>query len=149
MKFNSKLNVNEFEKGEKVWIVPGYRYLIAIQCTIEEVDDRFRKEDSDAYLFYDVDEPIGHNIAEDEIFLTREDAEEELFARYEEELECDRVKADITLKEFREGKIKFIVETWEGWRPEDYNEETHWRYPDKKEKEEWFNFDHLKEKPHE
>lgn len=55
----------EYNVGDKVWI--NYMGLI-VQCTITFVEDCFRKKHPEAYLFYGVDEPIGHDLGADELF---------------------------------------------------------------------------------
>lgn len=134
--------MSEFKVGDKVWYIGGQRLdgLIAILCTITELDDYFNKKDPKAYIFYHVDEPTGHSLADDELILTREEAEDELLnlAEEAEEYEPGTVKQDVDLEEWRKSCISFIMETWKEVNPV-------WtvKYPNKKENEEWFNLEHL------
>jgi len=120
--------MTDYKVGDKVWFVPD-GYLIAIECVIIEIDDYFRKKEPQAYLFYDLDEPVGHNVSVTELHKTKELALEELTQRYKELLEdCveDLIenanelskqifpsKAVTTLERYRKGRINFIVSTWE------------------------------------
>lgn len=127
----------DYKVGDKVWIIPGYRLtgLIAIECTIVDLHDEFRKIDPNAYMFYWVDEPTGHFLDKDEL-LSKEEAIEELLAialtcfAYEPE----NFNEDVTLEEFRESSKNFIMGTWHEDNPV-------WtvEYPDKQKEVEWFN----------
>ena len=63
----------EYAVGDKVWLVEGD---LLIHCSVIEVDDSFRKKDAAAYLFYWLDEPIGHAIGADEMYDTFDQAKE-------------------------------------------------------------------------
>jgi hypothetical protein len=76
-------SVREFDVGEEVWII--YPRL-AVKCKITELDDYFRKTEPTAYLFYDLDEPIGHSLSEDELYETKEEALNDLLCDFEEEV---------------------------------------------------------------
>jgi hypothetical protein len=58
--------MNDLRVGDKMWYVDTV-YNIAILVTIEEVDDYFRKQNPNSYLFYWVDEPVGHALDRDEL----------------------------------------------------------------------------------
>jgi len=145
--------MTDLKLGDRLWYVSGYsgEHLIAIECTITEVDDHFRKAHSDAYLFYWVDEPVGHALSYDEIFLTKEEALAELLDRYYEALKDPDFDddgpplTDAQLVNYRKGVEHFIKATWKmndgshpGFNP----------WPEKKLGVEWFNIDEaLKQLP--
>jgi len=56
----------EYKIGDKVYVQVSMALLV--RCNIIDIDDFARKRHPDGYLFYDVDEPIGHSIAADEIY---------------------------------------------------------------------------------
>lgn len=120
--------VNEFDQGEIIWFVPQNCRLV-IRCTIEEVDDEFRKKHPDSYLFYWVDEPVGHALSEDEICLTKEEAEEVAGnGIYSEDLLFWRRK-----------QLKFIISTWKDAPEEEKDvEKVLLNYPEKQEGIDWF-----------
>jgi len=113
----------EYDVGETVWIVKDW---LVIKCTIIAVEDYFRKKDPNAYLFYDVDEPIGHSLPADELFNSKEEAATELVARFidnlrvfiedkDKELALGFLDNVVTsLKDSRESTIKFIAGTHAG-----------------------------------
>jgi hypothetical protein len=129
----------DYKVGDKVWYIPGFRLdgLLAIQCTITEVDDTFRQREAQAYLFYWIDEPVGHSLDEDNFFQTKEDAARELLSRREQLLkyyERENVVENAQLEKYRAKMIQFIMSTWppgEKTWPE--------TYPDK----EWFNLEDI------
>lgn len=153
--------MTDYKINDTIWFIPN-GYFIVIKCTIIEVDDYFRKQESQAYLFYHLDEPVGHDVSTPELFKTSKDALRELKQRYKELLEecveglieegssIERAnelskqifpsKAIITLEEYRRRRINFIVSTWESQTKLDeikkqwYNE-----LPSKEYGKEWFN----------
>jgi hypothetical protein len=139
--------MTDYKINDKVWFVPD-GYLIAIECIIVEIDDYFRKKEPQAYLFYQLDEPVGHDVCETELYRTKELALEELKFRYNEALnESDPlVHLTITLEEYRKRRINFIVNTWEdltelGKEIRKY----HWynELIPKEQGKEWFNIKNL------
>jgi hypothetical protein len=139
--------MKEYKVGDKVWWIPGYRdeRLIMIASTVTEVDDTFRRAHPDAYLFYWIDEPTGHSLDGDEVFDTREEAEEELINRAYSSSEIgDELILDTTLEQFREIAKHFIMMTWvragimQEWTV---------KYPEKTPGTEWLNLNHLNFKP--
>lgn len=93
----------DFKVGDIVWYVPR-GYPIAIECTITEVDDEFRKQDPKAYLFYWIDEVVGNALADDEFCLTKEEALEFIKKEYPD-------LQPITLEDYRKKRATFIVST--------------------------------------
>lgn len=144
----------EFKVGDSVWYVAGYRgdALLAILCKIQEVDDYFRKKHPEAILFYWLDEPIGHSLAADEFFLTREEAELDIQDRAKmEDLEgMDPLDENAELDKFRESSLRFILSTWnKGKDTEESVKEMLNSYPRKERGKQWFNLADLKHgKPH-
>ncbi len=66
----------EYKVGDVVWYVLGNG--LAIKCTIREVDRSFRNKSPTAYLFYSLDEPVGHDLAFYDLLDTKEEAVESL-----------------------------------------------------------------------
>lgn len=129
----------EYKKGDKVWFIPNSAE-IAILCTIDEVDDEFRKIHPDSYLFYWIDEPVGHALAEDEMIAANEVSIEEVKEILEDCKEQDKEqnsKKYNTLEEYRERTISFIKGTWERNGCGDKWIDT--VYLDKEYKKEWIN----------
>lgn len=122
---------NELKVGDKVWTVQeGYK--LAILCTIIEIDDYFRKQEPQAYLFYTLDEPIGHDLAEWELISDKEKAKEyleEIHKDYDDDFKV------YTLDEYRNRRIDFIVKTW---RSAGCNDEFVNDYIPKEHLEKWF-----------
>lgn len=118
----------EYKVGDKLWYVIDSSRL-AILCTIREINDFFRKRHPGSYLFYDLDEPIGHDVAGHDMFDgTKEELLEELAAETWDEYTPE------TLEKYRERQKKFIASTWSIKHPSFPN------YPTKEEGVEWFNF---------
>ena len=144
----------EYKVGDDVWIV---LYPLLIKCKITAVDNYFRKQSPSAYLFYDVDEPIGHSFAYYDFFDSFNDAKDELYWQHENYCEhrsdskeihlwkTDKTLARKTLKINRENTIRFIKSTWGpgGVSDKDYakmDAEFHIGiYPKKKRGTDWFN----------
>ena len=136
--------VKEYKKGDVVWYVASYNPPLAIKCKIDQVEDQFRKKHPDAYLFYWLDEPVGHAVSSDELYDTREQAESEFNSRVaelkqaceEEGLEYDH--EPLTLEKYRQLTIEFIKKTWED-AGHKFPEDKTLLYPDKEEGTEWFS----------
>jgi len=111
MSLDENGNDHEYEVGEEVWIV---RYPLAIKCKITEVNDYFRKQHPAAYLFYDVDEPIGHSLAASELYDDEESAKKALLEDHNGEYaaDVDGTAIAITLESRRDSTIAFIKSTW-------------------------------------
>lgn len=130
--------MGELKVGDKRWYIPGYRMesLIAILCTVKEVDMTFREKHPDGVIFYWLDEPVGHAVTEDELHL-RDNAMSTLMGRYEDELDEDElVLTNAQLAEFRKQNQKFIADSWK------HNGEEHPGFtplPEKQLWEEWVN----------
>jgi hypothetical protein len=135
----------EYKVGDKIWFIPGYRgqYLLAIQCTITEVDDHFRKQEPQAHLFYDIDEPCGHFLAADEIIDSYEEAQEILKEFFLEEYENNSdANPNLQLSAYREKAINFILGTQRLNLLDHENSKKEWldSLPDKEYGVEWFNY---------
>ncbi|MFA5132497.1 MAG: hypothetical protein WC444_04235 [Candidatus Paceibacterota bacterium] len=65
-----------FEKvinvGSTVWYIaaPG----LFVKCKVTEIETYFRDTSPGSYLFYDIDEPVGHSVGGDELFPSLEAA---------------------------------------------------------------------------
>ncbi len=154
-KFDNGSEVREFDAGEEVWIIFG---TVVVRCKITEVDDYFRKQHPNAYIFYDLNEPIGHSLSEDELFETKEEALEVLREMLEswkknehdvDEETCrfveNRFYTD-TLENLRRKNTEFIGATHEGNKPTETNtpfvqkfaDDLLKNYPEKIEGKDWF-----------
>lgn len=107
----------DFKIGDKIWFIPGYRghHLIAIHCTITEIDDEFRKLDPKAYLFYWIDEPVGHALGNDEMYLTRKEAISRLRKRADDLIadgDIEELELNANLDTYRVTSIDSIIGTW-------------------------------------
>lgn len=126
--------MKDYKKDDTVWFI-HHGHLLVIECKVTDVDDFFRKKDPRAYLFYWLDEPVGHAAAADELFDSKEEALKQLKINYEELLKefPDSVKLT-SLSDYREKQIKFIIGTH-------YSKEQKQEFKDriKKEEEEWHN----------
>ncbi len=91
--YNELNKSTEFFLGETVWYVP-LTQKIAIKSKIVEIDDYFW-----------IDEPVTHGLRDDELFVSKEEANDALLATEGNSVE---------LSEYRRSTIKFIVSTWEG-----------------------------------
>jgi hypothetical protein len=107
----------KYKIGDKVWwVVPNTNLII--RCEITHVD--FTEEEG-RLVFYDLDEPVGHSVSEDELF--------------DEQFECDYDYKKESLESWREGSIKFINSTYtsQGYAPPD------WGWLKQKEKDkDWY-----------
>jgi hypothetical protein len=139
--------MTDYKINDKVWFVPD-GYLIAIECRIIEIDDYFRKKEPQAYIFYGLDEPVGHHVCETDLYEFKELALEKLKHRYKEALnESDPLlHLTVTLKEYRKSRIKFIVSTWEGCSEKEKTcSEIAWQLElfNKMQGKEWFNIENI------
>lgn len=131
----------DFKEGDKVWFIPGDKEetLIAIQCSIIEVDRSFRAKHPKANLFYWLDEPIGHSVTSDYFFESKEEALEDLKERwveYIEEVPAASCK-DTSLQGYRSFFEEKIKKTW------GQNHPGFPQWPQKNERIDWFNVSHL------
>jgi len=100
-----KWTERQFDIGETVWVILGE---LIVKCVVTHIDDSFRKESPNAYLFYSIDEPVGHDLPEDELFLTKQEASSIL-------LSTNRKHKNRTLEEVRDEIIWFIAGTHAGY----------------------------------
>ncbi len=142
----------EYKLNDIVYYLPD-GYLLAIECKILEIDDYFRQKEPQAYLFYDLDEPVGHSVASYELYDSKEDALNALKKRNEQELrdrkdpKCyfkESYNSNQQLEEYRKQRINFIVNTWENYENKDEEKEKWFKeLEDKKYNEKWFNINSL------
>ena len=128
----------ELKIGDAVWYIPD-GYLLAVKCKIIEIDDEF--DPVGGIIFYDIDEPVGHDLYEDELFLTKKAAEAALLVKYENRHYKYKDSPAVELDLYRKRKIKFIVSTWELLPQEKKREIDNWynSLPPKIYNESWFN----------
>lgn len=118
--------------GDKAWFVAGYsgEYLIAIRVELQEQD-----MEGDGWW---VDEPVGHSLLEEELYVNRQDAETELRRRVSQIEKLDGESEEVpNLEDWREDKKSFIRQGWaeDGGNPKDELPD----YPNKVEGVDWFN----------
>ncbi len=107
MPYNSRTKEWEYENGDVVWY-PVYPFLI--KCVVS-VNDYFRKQNEGSYLFYGVNEPVGHSLSGDELFDSFNDGKEELLSMHKYNgLHLPNYAK--TLIEHRERTISGIKSTW-------------------------------------
>jgi len=119
----------------KGWYIPGYGGDVLIAIKVKSVE-----EEPGGFIW--VDEPIGHGITIDELFTTREEAENELRHRIETAKEYDEKIIAVSLTECRESMVKFIKSTW---KRAGINIDLENDYRDKEEDLEWFGPQHIEE----
>jgi len=128
------------EVGEQVWIVYGR---LVVKCTILVVDDYFRTTGDPgcehAYLFYDVDEPIGHSLTESELFVDILQAAESLKRRFDGELDDPELT---DLDKMREMYLRFISGT-HGEHAEESYKAMKADLGGKKRGEDWFTYNDI------
>lgn len=111
----------QFRKGEWLWYIVRDRFLpLLVKVQIEEVEDHFRKNSDSAYLFYAIDEPVGHSVNDDELFMldTESTAALDCFAdTVQDEWNEPTVNRNADLKDYRTGVQEFIAGTWGGDHP--------------------------------
>lgn len=130
--------MNEYKKGDKVWFVPAGA-AFAVSCTIEYVEDCFRKKSPEAFLFYDLDEPIGHDVDESEITRSRKEALEALREQVEDEVYGKNLATD--LNEWRDRCIRFIVKTHgKNWDTMTDEERKTFKYKKKTKGKDWIPY---------
>lgn len=125
----------EYSVGDEVWYVPRGRSIL-IRCKITEVDDQWRKKHPAGILFYDLDEPVGYSLDEQDLAVDRKEGESWL-------KECE-YKDSPTLLEFREKTLKGIMKTWGNDHPHTL-EEMMASYPVKEKGKDWINLNDLNE----
>lgn len=119
----------DYKVGDTVWYIPE-GYGILIKCKIVEVDDHFRKQEPQAYLFYDIDEPVGHFLNDYELYQTKEDALVDFIP-----------DPSMSLAKYRICRIHFIISTWELDKEKSRlaKRELYHSYHNKVYNEDWFN----------
>lgn len=110
------MNNHKYKAGNKVWWVAPNTNLV-IQCEITQIATK----PNWTINFYDLDEPVGHSISEDELF--------------DEPFDCEFDQKIESLDKWRESMIKFINSTYmnSGYEAPD------WTWLKNKQKdEEWY-----------
>jgi len=90
--------------GDKVWFIFSN---LAVLGEVVGINDYFRKQDPGGFLFYDLDEPIGHDLGESDLY----DSLESLLKENSVEVLEYNEKDLILLHETRIESIRFIVKT--------------------------------------
>lgn len=113
--------------GDKRWYVTGYENPLTIKVNIDFIDEY-------GFLWFD-DEPLGHEVAEDELYDNLDDALAEMEYR-KSERENGETGKEFTLEDFRKKIAKFILST----RKDDNRtvEEFLKDYPEKEKGVDWF-----------
>ncbi|MBI1957410.1 MAG: hypothetical protein HYS44_03065 [Candidatus Niyogibacteria bacterium] len=102
----------EYSVGDYVWYCIEYQdYLLMVRCKIIEIDDHFRRQHPSGYIFYSLDEPVGHSVDAD--MLSPEFDEREGFSDDEGEFVPDTNHSGSLLEDWRAGMIEFICKTHE------------------------------------
>ena len=140
---------NEYKVGDRVW---WWNAHVFVRCTVTRVDDQWRKKDKDGTLFYEIDEPTGHSLGADELSLTLEEAVGDA-SQWEEGIGQTPLG---TLEEIRKKRVRFILSTHlegayyakPGNVPDAEVEKAllEWKYPPKKQGEDWLTFEDAVEK---
>ena len=130
----------DYKIDDKVWFIPD-DYLLVIECKVIEVDDQFRKQEPQAYIWYSLDEPVGHDVGIDQLFKTKEEALGIL--KYRKAIL--KFKLD-TLDKYRKDRIEFIINTWTDDILEKEFKKKIWykTLPNKEYNKQWFNVESLK-----
>lgn len=133
--------------NDKVWYI-ARGYLLIIECKIVEVDMQWRNKHPEGIIFYWLDEPIGHEVDDEEIYDTLEEAKFNLKELYEFHLEnLDELpNVDEQLDSYRKRKINWIADTWEHLSEAQKEEEKEKWYKDletKKYGEQWSNINNI------
>lgn len=147
-----------YKVGDKVWWFNGR---LLVKCTIVEVDDERRKKNPTATIFYDLDEPVGHFVAADELYDTLEEA---IAVEKDDTVDVIEVASVgervVTLEQCRIDHARFTLATH--LLGADYGNQAkitdemvqkalkEWGYPPKKRGEEWFAYgdiEDLEKKP--
>jgi hypothetical protein len=96
--------------GDKVWFIWCN---LAVLGEVVGINDYFRKQDPSGVLFYDLDEPIGHDLSDIDLY----DSLESLLKENSVEVLEYNEKDSTSLYETRISNINFIVKT-HGLSPE-------------------------------
>ena len=128
----------EYKVGDEVWYAPdGCKFIV--KCKITEVDDENRKKESQAYIWYDIDEPVGHFVDEEELVPVENNSSDDQ--------SCDDdgpgypEDYDITLAQWRQRQINFIVKAHQHRTEEEndaHKKELINLYPPKQYGKDWF-----------
>jgi len=137
-----------YKVGDKVWWFNGR---LLVKCTITEVDDQYRKQHPSGTIFYDLDEPVGHSVANDELYDTLEEAVADYGDDIVDVMDVEGVgERVVTLEQCRINKVRFTLATH--LLGADYGDRSkitdemvqkalkEWGYPPKKRGEEWFAY---------
>lgn len=105
------MEMKDYEKGDEVWFVANhYDNKIAIKCAIDEVDDYFRKKNENAYLFYHLDIVIGHTVASDELFDSKEQVKNYFDSL---SINAEAIDTEVNFEEWHQDNKDFVISTWE------------------------------------
>jgi hypothetical protein len=128
--------------GDEVWYI--FSDGLFVKCKITEIDNEFRKSSPGSYLFYDIDEPIGHFVGSEEIFPSLKSALwffleylQNDFRTVLRDRFSDVSPENLTLDKKRKLQIDFIRKT-QGEFAKPLKEWNTW-YPKKKKGKDWFS----------
>ena len=102
---NDRNNGMAIKIGDKRWYVYGYESPLTVKVNIDFIDEY-------GFLWFD-DEPLGHEVAEDELYDNLDDALAEMEDR-KSERENGEIGEEFTLEDFRKRMAEFILSTREG-----------------------------------
>ena len=130
--------------GDKVWYIveikDGY---IAILCTISNA----KKHSEGGTLFYDIDEPIGHDVIRDNLFKRSTDVmrtllkfaiEDILYEANYSALESITFN-DVSLNDWREKNIKGLMSHWDDDIKKEFGDKFPIEYKEKPVREKYFS----------
>jgi len=143
-----------YKVGDKVWWFNGR---LIVKCTITEVDDQYRKSHPSGTIFYGLDEPVGHLVANDELYDTLEEAIAVEGDDTRDVIEVPGVgERVVTLEQCRINAARFTLATH--LLGADYGKQAkisdemvqkalkEWGYPAKKRGEEWFAYGDIEDR---
>ena len=131
--WGAEMSESEIQCNGNYWILWGG---LVVKVRITEIDNWARIDNSNGYLHYEVDEPIGHQLNCLEIYRTKEDAARS----YSDH------NGTYDLPKRRESAIKFIVSTHKHQEEKkiiDHKKYLSSLYPNKVHKVDWFHIEEL------
>ncbi len=149
-------HARELKAGEEYWYIPSHGLLI-VKVKITEVEDWARKQHPAGYLFYEIDEPVGHSVDESQLYSTKKEAVKELIRRLQENTQpslselCGGKQREhnpelfaADLMDIRRRTMTFILSTWKDAPEEEKDIEKRLKnYPEKVHGQDWFNLTDL------
>ena len=133
---------NDLNLNDEVWFIPRGAALI-VKCKIDEIDDHARKRDPQAYLFYWLDEPVGHGLDRDDVFVgTKKEAIaclQEYIQDIKDDPDEDITRYQTDLETWRRTASEFIISTHGKQGKKEKYGKYPFKYTPKTYGTEWFN----------